>query len=188
VEMDRASTWIVSGNLELLRGDPIVAEGWFAQAVGFFREIGDLGHLSSYAPRLAEALYAQGRDDEALVLTEEAERVSIEGDTDAQVHWRRVRAKVLARRGQFDEGLRLATEAADVARDSDDLDKRGMTLMDLAEVLRLADRTHEAIAAAREASDIFERKGNVVMVRAAEELLRALDPSASAREMERGDV
>ena len=165
------------GYVAMLEGEPGRAEQELAEAVGIYRAIGDLGHLSSYAPALADALSAQGRDDEALPLTEEAERASIEGDIDAQVHWRRVRAKILAHRGELDEAVRLATEAADLARPTDDLDKRGRALMDLAEVLRLAGRSEESVAAAREAVDAFERKGNVVMTTAARRLLRG--PAAS---------
>ncbi|MGE5459821.1 MAG: ATP-binding protein, partial [Solirubrobacterales bacterium] len=139
--MDHATCAIAAGYVALLQGEPDVAERRYGEAVDFFREIGDLGHLSSYAPAQAEALAALGRDDEALALTEEAERASIEGDADAQVHWRRVRARILARRGRLDEAVRLATEAADQARPTDDLDKRGKALVDLAEVLRLAGRS-----------------------------------------------
>ncbi|HSD49682.1 MAG TPA: adenylate/guanylate cyclase domain-containing protein [Actinomycetota bacterium] len=175
--MDLASASATAGLVALLRGDASVSEREAAEAVAFYRAIGDVGHLSSYGPALADALYAQGRDDEALALTEEAERVSIEGDTDAQVHWRRVRAKVLARRGELDAAERLANEAAGMARLSDDLDKRGRALLDLAEVLRLAGRSTEAAAAAREALETFERKGNVVLTEAARRTLRELAAS-----------
>jgi tetratricopeptide (TPR) repeat protein len=92
----------------------------------------------------------------------------------AYVHWRRVRAKVLARKGQFQEAVDLATGAADMVRPSDDLDKRGQALLDLAEVLRLASRMGEAATAARDALDLFERKGSLAKRRATEELLAAL--------------
>src|SRR6266536_1506089 len=156
-----------AGYIALLEANFEDAEREFEEAVELFRRMGDVGHLSSYAPALAEALCAQGRYDEALPLTEEAERVSIADDMDAQVHWRRVRATILARRGQIEEAVRLATEAADLARRTDDLDKRGRALMDLAEVLKLAGRMQESGTAAREAVETFERKGNVVMTRAA---------------------
>ncbi len=171
---DQLTGSITAGRMAMLEGDPVRAEHEFAGVLGSFRDIGDIGHLSSLAPLLADALYAQGRDDEALSLTEEAERLSIEDDMDAQVHWRRVRAKVLARGGRLDEALALATGAADMARRSDDLDKRGQALLDLAEVLGRAGRSREASAAIREAVDAFQRKGNLVKRKAAEELLAAL--------------
>ncbi|MGE5461019.1 MAG: tetratricopeptide repeat protein, partial [Solirubrobacterales bacterium] len=70
-----------------------------------------------------------------------------------------------------DEAVRLATEAADQARPTDDLDKRGKALVDLAEVLRLAGRSEEAISVAREALEVFERKGNVVLSEAVRTML-----------------
>jgi hypothetical protein len=60
----------------------------------------------------------------------------------------------------LDEALRLATEAVDLARSADDLDKRGRALIDLAEVLQLAGRSQESVPVLREAMDTFERKGN----------------------------
>ncbi len=177
-EMDLATNSLSAGYIALLQGEPAVAEQRFGEAVAFFREIGDVGHLSSYASLHAEALHALGRDDEAMALTREAERTSMHGDTDAQVHWRRVRARILAGRGELDEAVRLATEAAVMARHADDLDKRGKAVLDLAEVLRLADRPQESIEAAREALDTFERKGNVVMAEAARSWLRSSTPSS----------
>jgi len=155
----------------MLAGDPARAETEVREAIDLFRARGDVGHLSSYGPALADALIAQGRFDEALPLTEEAERVAIDDDTDAQVHWRRVRAKILAQLGQFDEAIRLATDAADLARGTDDLDKTGRALMDLAEVQFRASHSDAAASAARDAVEVFERKGNVVMAERARELL-----------------
>jgi len=164
-----ATASITSGRIAMLDGSPRKAEQEFSRAMGYLRTVGDLGHLSSVAPLLADALYEQGRDDEALSLTEEAERATIEGDIDAQVHWRRARAKIMARGGELAAARRLAMEAVEMARLSDDLDKRGQALLDLAEVLDRAGLATEASAAAREALDAFELKGNVVKAKAARE-------------------
>jgi tetratricopeptide (TPR) repeat protein len=75
--------------------------------------------------------------------------------------------------GKSDEAVGLATEAADLARTTDDLDKLGRTLMDLAEVLLLAGRPEDALATANEAVEAFDRKGNVMLASAARELSRA---------------
>jgi len=172
---DGAGALVASYWVEMLSGDPVRAEAEATAVVELFRARGDMGHLSSYAPGLADALVAQGRFDEALPLTEEAERVAIEDDTDAQVHWRRVRAKILAHRGRVDEAVALATDAAELARSTDDLDKTGRALMDLSEVLFAAGRPEAAAAAAREAIDVSERKGNLVMAARARELLAGGD-------------
>ena len=173
LEVDRASALVTAGYVSMLEGDHATAESEYAQAVDLFRAMGDLGHLSSYGPALADEVSAQGRYGEALALTEEGERAAIEGDMDAQVHWRRVRAKAWARLGKSDEAVGLATEAADLARTTDDLDKLGRTLMDLAEVLLLAGRPEDALATANEAVEAFDRKGNVMLASAARELSRA---------------
>src|SRR5207253_5956880 len=62
-------------------------------------------YLASAAPLLLDALYLQGRDEEALQLTERwrPERLTVPEDVDAQVGWRGVRAKLLARRGDLEE-------------------------------------------------------------------------------------
>ena len=49
-----------------------------------------------------------------------------------------------------------------------------MVLLDLAEVLRLADRPGEAAGYVEQAMDLFERKGNVVSTIAARSLLDEL--------------
>jgi tetratricopeptide (TPR) repeat protein len=60
---------------------------------------------------LAEALYAQGRLDEARQMTEEAQAAAAPDDIDAQVRWRAARAKVLACGGQFPAAWILLDEA-----------------------------------------------------------------------------
>jgi tetratricopeptide (TPR) repeat protein len=72
-----------------------------------------------------------------------------------------VRAKVLARRGEFEEAERLAREATARAASTDYLDLRARAAADLAEVLRLAGRPDESAAAVQEAIRLHEEKGNV---------------------------
>jgi class 3 adenylate cyclase/tetratricopeptide (TPR) repeat protein len=152
-----------AGYVAALHGELERAEQDLREAVDILRLIGDSGHLSSVAPQLADVLQEQGRIEEALALTEEAERASIKDDVDAQIGWRRVRSKILARQGHLAEGIRLATEALDMARRTDYLDLRGMVCLDLAEVLRRAGQGDGAITVLEEAIEMFELKGNVVM-------------------------
>lgn len=153
----------ISAHVAILAGDAERAEAELREAVELLRQIGDAGHLSSVAPLLAEFLLERGQTDEALALAEEGQRETIEGDVDAQIGWRRAKAKILARQGQLAEGLRLATEAADLARRTDYLDTRGETCCALAEVMRLAGQGEAAIPILQEAIEMFELKGNVVM-------------------------
>jgi tetratricopeptide (TPR) repeat protein len=153
-----------SGFVELLAGDAAAAEHELRIACEGLERVGELGYLSSVAPLLGEALLAQGRDEEALALSERLrpERLTVPEDADAQVGWRRVRAKLLARRGDLDEAERLGREAVTIASTSDYLDLRANAFADLAEVLQLAGKPEESTAAAQEAIRLYEQKGNIV--------------------------
>jgi tetratricopeptide (TPR) repeat protein len=133
--------------------------------------MGDWGHLATLAPKLADALFMQGgNDEEALRLTELGERSTTPGVADEDIGWRRVRAKLLARRGDVDEAERLAREATARAALTDLLDDSAQALADFGEVLRLRGRPQESATALEEAIDLYEHKGNVV----AAEKLRAV--------------
>src|SRR5439155_15319162 len=61
------------GWVELLAGDPAAAEREFRAGYELSQRMGETGYLSTTAGFLAEALYRQGRDEEALRYTEEGE-------------------------------------------------------------------------------------------------------------------
>jgi class 3 adenylate cyclase/tetratricopeptide (TPR) repeat protein len=158
----------------MLAGDPETAETEVRAGYEILERISDFGHLSSFAPALGETVYAQGRYDEAFDLSEVAERITIEGDADANVRWRKLRAKTLARRGLFDEAEALAAEAVRLVAATDHLELHADALLSLSEVQRLSDRHSDAASAAREALDLFRRKGNIVGEARAESLLAEL--------------
>jgi hypothetical protein len=73
----------------------------------------------------------------------------------------------------------LAREAVEIARRTDWLNMQGDAHMALADVLRLAGTSTEAVDAAEQALDRYDRKGNVVAAGWARNLLKELDqPSA----------
>jgi class 3 adenylate cyclase/tetratricopeptide (TPR) repeat protein len=160
--------------IHLLNGDPAAAEAALRPGLITLREMGESGFLSSSAAFVAEAVYRQGRYDEAEELSRMTEELASADDVASQSSWRSLRAKVLAQRGQFDQAVRLAQEAVDIVEPTDHSQQKGDMLMDLAEVLRLAGRRHDALAAAQHALAVFEAKGNVVSAararREAEEL------------------
>jgi class 3 adenylate cyclase/tetratricopeptide (TPR) repeat protein len=158
----------------MLAGDPVAAEAEVRAGYEILERISDFGHLSSFAPALGETVYAQGRYDEAFHLSEVGERLTIEGDADANVRWRQLRAKTLARRGRFDEAEALAVEAVRLIAATDYLELHADTVMSLSEVLRLADRQSDAASAVREALELYRRKGNNVGEARAESLLAEL--------------
>jgi tetratricopeptide (TPR) repeat protein len=140
--------------------------------------MGDLGHLASVAPWLLDALFVQGRDDEALRLTDRwtPERLTVPDDADGQISLRRVRAKLLARRGEVEEAERLAREAVSIAARTDFLDPHAQAFADLATVLRLAGRPEESAAAAKEAIRLYEEKGNIAAAAALAATMSASAP------------
>jgi tetratricopeptide (TPR) repeat protein len=151
------------GYVELLAGDALAAERALRPACEALERMGDWGHFATLAPKLADALFIQGsHDEEALRLTELAERGATPGVADEDIGWRRVRAKLLARRGAVEEAERLAREATGRAALTDFLDDRAQALADLAEVLRLGDRPQESATTLKEALLLHEQKGNVV--------------------------
>jgi len=105
---------------------------------------------------LAEALYAQGRLDEAQQLAKEAEALALPDDFDAQVRWRAASAKLLARRGQFPAARRLAEDALALIPPTSYGVLKAQTLMAKAEVNQLAGARDEAVASLREALQIAE--------------------------------
>lgn len=163
-----------SGAVEMLGGNPVAAEAELRAGYEILERISDWGHLASHAPELGDAAYAQGRYDDALRLSEFAEGITISGDEDAEIRWRELRAKVLARRGRLDEAEPLAREAVRIAGGTDYLDLHAHALLGLAEVLRLADRKAEAASAVQAALDLYRLKGNVVAGARATSLLTEL--------------
>ena len=151
-----------AAEIELLAGRPAEAERVLRLSVDALERRGDVGHLATVAPLLADVLYLQGRPDEAMPLTELVARSALADDLDPQVAWRRVQAKLLAQRGDFENAERLAREAIELAARTDYLDLHARAIEDLAEVLRLAGRQQEALAELEPAIRLHEQKGNVV--------------------------
>jgi tetratricopeptide (TPR) repeat protein len=151
-----------SAAVEMLAHDFAKAEAEARVAYEINERINDLGHLSSIAPDLGDAIYAQGRYDEALRMSEFAESITIEGDADAGVRWRQLRAKSLARIGEHADAERFARDAVSIIGETDYLNLHAHALMALAEVLRLQDRNTDAATAVEGALELLRRKGNVV--------------------------
>jgi predicted ATPase/class 3 adenylate cyclase len=171
---------LVSGNVEMLAGDAIAAERELRHSYEILHELGEKNYISTIAGDLAEALYQQGRYDEAMRYSETCEELESADDIASQVRWRCVRGKVGARRGEFEQAESLVGDALSLIRRSDDLNSQGDTLMDLAEVLRLAGKPGTAALATAEAHELYERKGNVVSAQRAQKLLQDLQPATSA--------
>ncbi|MDQ3379804.1 MAG: AAA family ATPase [Actinomycetota bacterium] len=141
--------------------DPVAAERNLRPVYEGLKSIGEMSHFCSVSTMLAKATYEQGRYDEADELSHEAERSSRPNDVHSHIVWRGTRAKVLARRGDFEAAERLAREAVEYAEASDFLHSHADALTDLAEVLALAGRPEEAAPAIEAAIRLHDAKGNV---------------------------
>ena len=169
-----------AGWIELLAGDPAAAEDELRWGYRKLEQIGELGWLSTVVALLAEAVYLQGRRDEATALARLSEESAGTEDVYSQVLWRGVRAKVLAAGGERVEAERLAGEAAALAGTTDFLLLRWHALMNQAEVQLMADDGPAAEAALIEAIGLAAQKGNVVAEARARDLLARARSSAQA--------
>jgi predicted ATPase len=142
---------------------------------------GDRSGLSTNAAVLAEALLAQGRDEEALELTAQSERAAAAEDLVVQVQWRGPRAKALARRGELDAAELLAREAVSLAEQTDFLNLHANALLTLATVLHHGRRLEDAAAAAEAANALYERKGNLVGAEEAYSFVGRLETAALSK-------
>jgi class 3 adenylate cyclase/tetratricopeptide (TPR) repeat protein len=159
--------------VEGLAGNWEVVEARARTGIEAFQAAGESGFLSTTAVFLAEALYGQGRDDEALEATRLSESHTAQGDIASEMGWRSVRAKVLAHRGDLEEAERLAREAVAIA-DPADHNQVGDCYVALAEVLRAAGRAEEAASAARNALAVYDRRGDRVSAQRAGRLLEEI--------------
>jgi tetratricopeptide (TPR) repeat protein len=82
-------------------------------------------------------------------------------DLSAQIIGRGLSARILAYRGHHAEAVELADSAVALASQTDLLSQRADALLDLANVLTAAGRAHEAHAAAAQALDLYQSKGNL---------------------------
>lgn len=159
-----------SGWTEILAGDPAAAERDLRWGVDTLRGIGELSWMSSAAAILAEALYQQGRLEDAEEFVRVSEESAGSEDAYSQALLRTVRAKILAREGKAREAETVAREAVAIAQATDFTFLQVMTLIALGEVLEMAGKSDEAGAALDGIVRICDQKGFTVGT----ELARAL--------------
>ncbi len=155
-----------AGWVELLSGDAPAAERDLRWAYATLSEMGELGWIPTVVGILAEAVYLQGRYDEAGRLADLSRESASADDVYSQALWRCGAAKVAARRGD-QTAVPLAHTATDVADESDFLHLQWHTRMAEAEVLELMGERWSAEPLLRAAIRIAEEKGNLVGVRMA---------------------
>jgi class 3 adenylate cyclase/tetratricopeptide (TPR) repeat protein len=158
----------ISGAVELLAGDPVAAERELTWAIERLENMGERIDRPGVAAQLAEALYQQGRYEEA----EQFAEIGEEGAHAARVRYRfAVRAKLWARRGELSAAEREARRIVELASTDDNLTSRGHALIDLAEVLRMSGKTGDARLQVESALRLYEKKGNTVSAATARAIL-----------------
>jgi tetratricopeptide (TPR) repeat protein len=154
-KVGRAFGAYTAGEIELIAAHPAAAEQYLREACQAYRAMGERGHLSTVAGRLAEALYAQGRLGEAQQMTEQAQAAAAPADIDAQARWRAARARVLARAGQFPAARTLLDEAVALVSPTSWALLQAGILLARAEVDQLAGAPERAEASVRAALRVY---------------------------------
>jgi class 3 adenylate cyclase/tetratricopeptide (TPR) repeat protein len=168
--------------LALRRFEVAMLEGYAPRAEAAARETcestqatSELGNYMWFCCNLAQALLTLGREDEAEQWLERGRETAPSEERLPQMLWRQARGRVLARRGDFQEGERLAREAVALAEETDMLNAHADALLDLAEVLALASKGARVVLG--EALALYEQKGNLVMAERARSRLAELTAS-----------
>ena len=122
LELAGANVSFEAGHVELYAGDPVAAERVMRPGLELLERIGNHGHWVTAAMLMADALLAQDRAEEAEALADQAEAWAMKEDLDPQIGRRRIKARVLALRGEYEEAERLAREAVELGADTDYLE------------------------------------------------------------------
>jgi tetratricopeptide (TPR) repeat protein len=165
-------------SIALITGDWEAAASYLRSQCERLETSGQLGLLSTTAPRFGIVLYELGRYDEA---EERAQQGRELGDLDpddvlTQEEWRRAQALVHSARGEHAEAERLAREALGFGLQTDSPLWQGDAYRDLATVLEAAGKRDEAVAALEQALECYESKPIIPLARRVRERLASLQP------------
>jgi predicted ATPase/class 3 adenylate cyclase len=150
----------VIGYVEMLATDYAAAEREYRFGYEEFERMGETGVRSTNAAMLAEALYVQGRDDEAEQYVQICQETAAADDYASQIGWRIVSARLLARRGELEDAERTAREAVRLADEAANGIFGPDAWSSLGEVLALGGNKEEAAEAVARAVQLHEQKGN----------------------------
>ena len=165
--------------IAVLAGDHELAAAYLRTLCARQEEQGLLTGLSTYAPKLGRSLCVLGHHDEAERFAERGRELGDEQDAITQALWRQVQALINARRGHHTRAEQLAREAVAITDRTDALNWQGDALCDLAEVLRAAGQSDQAVATLVQALERYERKSNLAMTAQVRDRLAELQSEAS---------
>jgi ATP/maltotriose-dependent transcriptional regulator MalT len=162
--VDAGAVALSAGRVELLAGDAAAAETALRRGYEYFASVGERYVQSSLAGLLAEAVFIQGRWDEAEALARETEELAAADDVDAQMTWRLQRARVSAVRGEIGHAERLAREAVELLESTDDVVSKIPAVATLASIVRLAGNGQEADELLALAGEMANAKGTPIVL------------------------
>jgi ATP/maltotriose-dependent transcriptional regulator MalT len=164
---------VAGARIELLASDPERAESEIRQVYETLGLLGERYFRPALGAYLAEALYQQGRHEEAASTVSSVQDVADPDDVETQALWRLVQAKILAGLGEKESAVALARESVHLTESMDSPVIQADAKLVLAEVLAAvedADAFHELVEAAR---TLYHSKGNAVAAVRAGALLAA---------------
>ena len=150
------------GHLELAAGDPAAAERVLRDSWDVLVEMGLNSSLGETAVPLAEALHAQGRDEDANETLKAVKDEWASGDASIAAPRLAVRARLQAADGFTRVALQTAERGLRVVRRTDLLCLQADMLLAHAEVARLAGEYDAGAESAAEALRVSEEKGYAV--------------------------
>jgi class 3 adenylate cyclase/tetratricopeptide (TPR) repeat protein len=172
--LTQAADCITQALIELPGGDLATAEDLLISGYKKLEEMGGTRPRASVAAMVARVKLLRDRLEEAEDYARTCERIAPPDQLDAQIKWRSIRGIISARGGDFAEAEQLAREAVILADKTDQIDSRAEARLDLAEVLRLDGRRHEAARALERAVELYREKGNEVGEAYARQLLSGI--------------
>jgi class 3 adenylate cyclase len=153
------SAALITSFIEEAAGDLQAAEQIAREAISGLEELGERPYSSTLGSVLAHFLLDQHRDDEALEWARYTRERSPAGDVTNFLSADAIEGCVLARRGEVEAGLRLASDAAERVDRTDFWEQRSELHEILGEVLVHAGRLDEARAELETAIRVAEAKG-----------------------------
>jgi tetratricopeptide (TPR) repeat protein len=147
-----------AGAVSLLSGDVAEAIRSLQRSYDGKVATGDRAFASTAAAELAEAYLEDSDLAHAWEYATIARETSAGDDIASQAGGRQIQARVLSARGQHAEAEALGREAVAIMERTDYLAFHGDALVHLARVLHAAGKADEALAAARAAAEVYDRK------------------------------
>lgn len=155
--------------VEILTGDLTAGERELRTALEVNAAMQERDPVSQITALLSRILSGQGRTSEAARFARLSKAHAPAESITAQALWRAATARVLASFGEPQEAEKLGREAIRLVP-NDMLNLRAALHLDLAEILAATGQQKQAQTLLGEAVDLYERKGNVVGARRAQEL------------------